>query len=51
MRYADYLNRSMDQLTAAAWEKLLSDPESARPICSSVHAFCPFCRAALNVNV
>ena len=51
MRYADYLNRSMDALSAATWAKLLSAPESARPICTSVHAFCPICRAALNVDV
>lgn len=51
MRYADYLNRSMDALTAATWAKLLSAPEFARSICTSVHVFCPFCRAALNVDV
>jgi hypothetical protein len=51
MRYTDYLNRSIDRLTPAVWEQLLQAPESVRPICAAVQAFCPYCRATLNVDV
>lgn len=51
MRYADHLDRSMDQLGRDTWESQLTEAESIRPITAKAHAFCPHCRVALALHV